>query len=240
MHLPWGVLTYTISPFSYLLPVICGSGWDVASMSLTWMWYLWRRQRLEFVLECHVVPVDCFQCRTILPGCNGFDISVTAFYDAIPSWDMSTPEPQMHAPAAHKFLKLSASECSVIVSQYLGRWPTFIKIASNWRMTLMEWLPYCKMRRTTINKHQKVSTIVNLFLHAQIPFSPTNWCWINQLAGFTGSDNWFNKFFGHCQVDDPCKVQLPLNARVTTLLVCQPLDFCLIDLLQQHNFPVLD
>ena len=34
-----------------------------------------------------------------------------------------------------------------------------------------------------------------VFLHVQVSFFPINWCWINQLAGFTGSDNRFDKFF---------------------------------------------
>ena len=125
---------------------------------------------------------------------------------------MSTPEPQMHTPAACKFLKLPVSECGVIVCQYFGRWPSFIKNCLQLTNVTdgvlpSQWLPYCETRGTAINKHQKIYTIVMghvhyqpapVFLLTQIPFFPTNWCWINRLTGFTGSNNWFNKFFGYC------------------------------------------
>ena len=106
----------------------------------------------------------------------------------------------------------------------------------------LQWPPYCETGGTTINKRQKMSTIIMghvhcqptpVFLHAQIPFFLMNWCWINWLAGFTGSDYQFNKFFGYRWVDNPHKVQCPLNAWVATLLVN---DFCLIGSLQRHNF----
>ena len=164
---------------------------------------------------------------------------------------MSTPQPQMHASAACKFLKLHASEhCHC---QSISRLVALIHKKKNHLQLMndndgvlpLQWPPYCKTGGTTINKRQKMSTIIMghvhcqpapVFLHAQIPCFPMNWCWINQLAGFTGSDNRFNKLFGHRQVNDPYKVQRPLKTWVATLDGCQPPDFCLIGLLQWCKF----
>ena len=133
-----------------------------------------------------LVPVDHFQHRTILPGCNGFDASVTVLHNAIPGWYMSTPELQVHAPAARKFLKLPASERGVIVSQYLNRWLSFIKKKNHLQLTnetdeilALQWPPYYKTVGTKINKHQKMSTIVMGHVHCQP-------------APHTSSDNRFN------------------------------------------------
>ena len=100
---------------------------------------------------CHVVPVDCFQYRTTLPGCHGFDASVTAFHNAIPSWYVNTPEPQMHTPAPRKFLKLPSSEHG----------------ATNWLNALNSSVVYAVMRACLICSASALCSLLSLLYTAR-------------------------------------------------------------------------